>query len=429
MSAISQGVTFGPAKNMLSVVSATQTSNGVTAQVAANGAISLSGSATADTTLMLPATASLASGQYTASLMQRTGYATAGTVTAALLAAQQATQSVVNGDFTESSGNLATNFDSTYGMDGVSCAKGAQVIIATTQWGHFGQANCLTAGHRYLVVSKVTASSSSVLLVSNIDSSGNYSSIAHPGDGAAHVLSMIVDIAADYTGDMRIQDNTASGWADITIEYIMAIDMGTSSSDAYYGLSAATVLELFPAYFDGSKFPALATFSAGSPATFSYIVPVGMISFTIPSGTTFSGTYNVGAQVEAGTEATNWVPTGAQGVIFYPPTGETGTLTNPGNVDAYPVITITGPCSNPAITNETTGESITCNIALGNGDTLILDCRPPTRGCYLNGTLQFSVKQAIGWIHCPPGDNRFSFARAGYDAKRHCTISLQGAYI
>ena len=258
-------IAFGMPKNLLALTSGAQTANGVTAQVAADGLISLSGTASADTTFALPVNTSLTSSTaYTASLTEKTGYAT-GTVTAALL---------------DASGAAAAS---------------------------------------------VTAAAS-------------------------------------------------------------------------------------------------ATFTAGSGQGIS------SATLTIPSGTIFSS-YVIGLQLEAGGTATSWVSPGTQGVIFYPPTGETGTLTNPGNADAYPVITITGPCSDPSVANETTGETIACDIALGRGDTLVIDCRPETRGCYLNSALQFGIKQGLGWIHCPPGDNVLSFSRIGYDTKRHCAISLQGAYL
>ena len=259
-------IAFGMPKNLLALTSGAQTANGVTAQVAADGLISLSGTAAADTALSFPAnTGALTGGTaYTASLTEKTGYAT-NTVTAALL---------------DASGAAAAS---------------------------------------------VTAAAS-------------------------------------------------------------------------------------------------ATFTAGSGQGIS------SVTLTIPSGTIFSS-YVIGLQLEAGGTATSWVSPGTQGVIFYPPTGETGTLTNPGNADAYPVITITGPCSDPSVANETTGETIACDIALGRGDTLVIDCRPETRGVYLNGTLQFGLKLDLGWIHCPPGDSILSFSRTGYDTKRHCTISLQGAYL
>lgn len=152
------------------------------------------------------------------------------------------------------------------------------------------------------------------------------------------------------------------------------------------------------------------------------------VQIAIPSGTACSQ-YTIGLQIETGNSATSWVSPGTQGIIFYPAVGETGSITNAGNVDAYPVITITGACANPSISNETTGESITANVALGCTDTLIIDCRPATRGCYLNGTLVFGIKQGLGWIHCPPGENVMTFDRHGYDSKRHCIISLQGRFL
>lgn len=173
----------------------------------------------------------------------------------------------------------------------------------------------------------------------------------------------------------------------------------------------------------------LADLSSDSPTTF---IATGQsilsIQIIIPSDVACSQ-YQIGLQIETGGAATGWVSPGTQGVIFYPATGETGTITNSGNVDAYPVITITGACANPSVTNDTTGETIAVNIALGTKDVLVIDCRPATRGCYLNGKLAFGIKQGLGWIHCPPGDNVLTFNRDGYDTKRHCTIKLSTRYL
>lgn len=177
-----------------------------------------------------------------------------------------------------------------------------------------------------------------------------------------------------------------------------------------------------------SGFSALTTAAPASTATATG-QSVSSVAITVPSGTVLSQ-YVFGIQVEPSSTATSWMTAGAvNGVIFYPATGETGTITNTGNVDAYPVITIVGSCTNPSIKNKTTGETIAVNAVLGSKDTLVIDCRPATRGCYLNGALTFGIKQGLGWMHCPPGDNVMTFDRTGYDTKRHCTIALQGRYL
>jgi phage-related protein len=110
-------------------------------------------------------------------------------------------------------------------------------------------------------------------------------------------------------------------------------------------------------------------------------------------------------------------------------TGGEGTITNDGNVDAYPVITIDGTCSGITVTNKTTGESISVSPALNECDELVIDCRPDTCGVYLNGVANIGLKTSPGWIHCPPGDNQFVFARNSLQNKKHCTVQLKARYM
>jgi len=119
--------------------------------------------------------------------------------------------------------------------------------------------------------------------------------------------------------------------------------------------------------------------------------------------------------------------------ISYPitygiPTGATGIITNLGNNIAYPIATIVGTCSNFTLTNLTTLESITVNVALGASDILIIDSSPNNRGIYLNGVKRMDLKSGT-WLSCPPGDNNFQFTRTSLESKQHCSLSLQGVWI
>lgn len=109
-------------------------------------------------------------------------------------------------------------------------------------------------------------------------------------------------------------------------------------------------------------------------------------------------------------------------------TGGMGIITNAGNAVAYPVVTITGTCSNITINNTTTGESMSLDIALTDADTLVIDCRPDSRGIYLNGNKRMDLKNG-SWFSCPPGDNVFTFQRTSLQTKQHCSIELQSRWI
>ncbi|MFT8888618.1 MAG: phage tail protein [Ethanoligenens sp.] len=417
-------IIFGAPKNLLKLLSGAQSANGITSQVAASGLITLSGTAAADTTITIPVNnAAIGSGQYTASMAAKGGYAT-GAVSTNILQSAQATQVITNGNFVTSSNNLATGF-SLYTSNAVSCTGNTQTFIATAQNGRLRNYS-LTAGHKYFISVQVKASTPAVALQVST-ASGNVN-IYHPGDGAYHTLQTVAKVNNTFE---VVVDSNASGWANISVQSFMAVDMGADTSNPLYNLTADQMAVLFTTYFDGTKTVTftLASVSAGTSSTFTAAgQSIPSVQLFIPSGTVCQQ-YQLGLQIEAGSTATGWVSPGTQGVIFYPAVGETGTITNTGNVDAYPVITIVGSCANPSIANSTTGETIAVNVALGSKDKLVIDCRPATRGCYLNGTLTFGIKQGLGWIHCPPGDNVLTFERDGYDTKRHCTIALQGRYL
>ena len=160
----------------------------------------------------------------------------------------------------------------------------------------------------------------------------------------------------------------------------------------------------------------------GKDATFGYAF--------ISSGTVLSA-YTFRLQLEQGSTATEWAPWSDEGpgAVFGSATGASGTLTNTGNADAYPVITIVGTCSGISVANLATGKTIAVSAVLGEDDTLVIDCRPATCGVYLNGVANIGLKTSPGWIHCPPGDNQFSFARNSLQNKKHCTVQLNERWI
>lgn len=110
-------------------------------------------------------------------------------------------------------------------------------------------------------------------------------------------------------------------------------------------------------------------------------------------------------------------------------TGGEDTLTNAGNADAYPVIAVVGTCSNISVANKTTGETVSVNVALGDDDELVIDCRPSTCGVYLNGVADIGLKTSRGWMWCVPGDNQIVFARNSLQNKKHCTVELNERWI
>lgn len=58
---------------------------------------------------------------------------------------------------------------------------------------------------------------------------------------------------------------------------------------------------------------------------------------------------------------------------------------NTGDVEAWPIWTITGPATSVTLGNTTTGDSLTLNTALGVGDTIVIDTRPGRKSVVLTG--------------------------------------------
>ncbi len=119
-------------------------------------------------------------------------------------------------------------------------------------------------------------------------------------------------------------------------------------------------------------------------------------------------------------------------VVFGLGTGAASTIVNRGNVDAYPVITITGECHGLTLSNSTTGETIHLDVTLKKTDTLVLDCSvgpASTRGVYLNGVSTPALKTSAGWMHCVPGENALWFARYALQNEQQCTVTLHARWI
>jgi phage-related protein len=118
-------------------------------------------------------------------------------------------------------------------------------------------------------------------------------------------------------------------------------------------------------------------------------------------------------------------------IVFGPVTGGSGIIINRGIVESYPIISVIGECSAVELRNITTGENMTLNISLADGDTLVIDNNPVTRSIKVNGINRMDLKVAADdWFTCVPGDNEFTFNRSSLQSEvKHCSISLQSRWI
>ncbi len=106
--------------------------------------------------------------------------------------------------------------------------------------------------------------------------------------------------------------------------------------------------------------------------------------------------------------------------------------TNIGDVDAWPVWTITGPGSAIVLRNLTTGYSLTLNTTLGSGETVTIDTRPGlkavTRG---DGTNLFtSLEQSTSYLWpLEEGANSVRVEMSSATAASSVTLAFRPLYL
>lgn len=85
-----------------------------------------------------------------------------------------------------------------------------------------------------------------------------------------------------------------------------------------------------------------------------------------------------------------------------------GNVTNNGNRSTPCIIVITGPVTNPVITNATVGSTIRFSIALTALDTLTIDTG--NRTVYLNGSInRRNTMTTSEWFYIVPGTNQINY--------------------
>lgn len=108
--------------------------------------------------------------------------------------------------------------------------------------------------------------------------------------------------------------------------------------------------------------------------------------------------------------------------------GET-VLANPGDVDAWPVWTITGPTTAVSATNITTGYSFTITYGLAAGETIVITTNRPT----IRGPVGQNLVNALDWPTAYlwpliPGDNDVIFNVTGGDTGTSVELTFHPRY-
>lgn len=123
---------------------------------------------------------------------------------------------------------------------------------------------------------------------------------------------------------------------------------------------------------------------------------------------------------DANTQTANTGLTASSGGLAFPVTppftfgtqsGGLITAVNSGTIACPPYMTITGPCQNPKVQQQTTGVTLQFNTTLNTGDTLAVDCY--NGSAVLNGTASrlnaLAAGSFITSFQIPPGSNTIGF--------------------
>ena len=123
-------------------------------------------------------------------------------------------------------------------------------------------------------------------------------------------------------------------------------------------------------------------------------------------------------------------------LVYNTTTGSIGnvqTLTNNGNVTTYPTLTVTGPCSNPYIYNQTTGQFLSFNVTLGANDVLYADTDSKAVTLSISGGTPAPARNLLvngsSWFGISPGSTTISFTTGAYTSGSLMTMNYRSAYI
>lgn len=87
---------------------------------------------------------------------------------------------------------------------------------------------------------------------------------------------------------------------------------------------------------------------------------------------------------------------------------------NAGNFETRPVFVLYGPVTNPVITNQTTGETLSFSITLADTDILYVDCYNRlvliANSSLLQWSSRYSALVSRQWIHLQPGQNTIVYS-------------------
>ncbi|MFI6469825.1 hypothetical protein ACIBL5_06105 [Streptomyces sp. NPDC050516] len=107
-----------------------------------------------------------------------------------------------------------------------------------------------------------------------------------------------------------------------------------------------------------------------------------------------------------------------------------GWVTNGGDIDSYPVITVKGPCANPVITHIETGRALDLTgLTLNDGEWVCIDTRPGQRAITRNNGGAVATTEPLDSFLLPPGRSEIRWIAADSTMSARLTVAWRDAFI
>jgi len=114
------------------------------------------------------------------------------------------------------------------------------------------------------------------------------------------------------------------------------------------------------------------------------------------------------------------------------PATRPGWVTNNGNEDAWPHLTITGPVSNPKVWVVETGRYLQLNLTLAAGERIDIDTRPGTRWVLRNGSGNAATALTSGsrldLFTIPSGTSEIRWTASDYTTTARLAVTWRDTY-
>ncbi|WP_327356321.1 hypothetical protein [Streptomyces sp. NBC_01304] len=105
-----------------------------------------------------------------------------------------------------------------------------------------------------------------------------------------------------------------------------------------------------------------------------------------------------------------------------------GWVTNVGNLDAHPVITVHGPCANPVVTHVETGRSVALNVTLAAGQWARIDTRPGRCVVTRENGGSVATTSNLEAFRLPPGRSEIRWTASDPTATARLSVVWRAAY-